>query len=967
MSLGLGRRVLCVASLSLVLLAAADESAPGPELPSGSIDIPAERHVLPNGLTLVVHEDHDAPVVGVTVWYRVGSKDEGPGQRGFAHLVEHLMFQGTQASPGDYFATLEEVGAIDVNATTDRDRTAFFQTVPKNALDLVLWLESDRMANLLSALDDERIERQVRVIANEKRHREGRPFGEIPPVLAGGSYPSGHPYSWATLDSMEDLHDATREAISAWYRTHYGAANATVVVAGDVKPQEVLETVETYFGFVRSGPPRKRDERWIAPRTAERRQSLEATGAARRLYKVWNVPERGSPAADLLEIAADVLGGGQGSRLHRRLVDTALAVEASSWFHPGQIGSQLILHATPRPGVPLARLEDALDRELAALAREGPSSRELFRVQSNRLGQLVRRSGSINGRDGKAAILAESEVYGDRLDAWEVSFRRGLNAAPHEVQEAIATWLTKGAYVLEVRPARQDHGRGPDRRLADRPEIGPPPAPELPVARSRTLANGLELMVVERPGSPSVDFKVVVDVGPGADPRPVPGLPDLLTRMLWAGSSGRDETAAANTLSLVGAEITTDSSPDAVEVSLSVLSQGAEEALELLAELILRPSFRADELESFKARSLARIRRERASPPDLAIRLMPGLLYGRSHRYGASFSGSGTLESVSSITRDDLVQAHRTWFRPSNTTLVAVGGVRLEQLLPRVEELFSEWSSADPSSAAEDVPEIDGPRPGVYVVDLPQAPQTAIMVGQLAPAKGSPLGASAEVVATVLAGTPGARLPRRLREEKGWSYGAYSIPVETRGSRPLLFYTQVQADATGTALVEVARELDAIVGERPITEEELARAKRTLTLSLPARWEKQPALAAALAQRVRLHLPRDYHRTYTGEIRALRLDEVRAASREILSPDELVWLVIGDRDVVESQIRPLDLGEIRHLGLDGALEEGTPERAGAADDRAPGRNRHPDETSVDDRTRAPDPSSGWQDKRRPRR
>lgn len=908
---------LLVVSLCLAASPAAAAATPQDEPRPAEIGIAAERHVLPNGLTLVVHEDHDAPAVAVCLWYHVGSKDEGPGQTGFAHLVEHLMFQGSQGSPGDYFGMLEELGAIDVNATADRDRTAFFQTVPANALDLVLWLEADRMASFPAVLDRERIDEQVRVIANEKRHQETRPFGSIPALLAQGSYPADHPYSRPTLGPLDDLSSASVEDVGAWYRAHYGAANATLVVAGDVEPDAIRRKVEKWFGGLPAGPTVRRHERWIAPAAEERRESSWGAWPATRVYKVWNVPERGTPAADHLAVAAEVLG----SRL-QRLVDEGLAVDADATFYPGEIGSQLIVHATARSGIDLARVEEALDHELETLAREGPSGRELLRIDGQRLGDLLRRIDSVGCGDGKGALLAESSVFGGGLDAWEVSLRRALDATPQRVQQAVAEWLSGRAYVLEAHPRPASVAAGPAAVPDGPPPVGPPLLPDIDV-RTRALANGLRLVVAERPGSPLTELRVVVELEPGGGTGAAAGLPDLLLHMLWLSTAERSDDENAAALLLLGAQAEVRSSLDALEISLSVPPGGAEEALALLAGLVRKPSYPTARLESFKHRVLARIRREESSPPDLAMRLMPVLLYGPGHPYAAPFSGSGTAASVSAISSHDLVRAHRAWFQPGRTTLVAVGDTRLERLLPHVERLFSDWQEG-PTPGGDEVAAARPAAPGIYLVDVPGAPQSTIMAGQSAPARTTPRGDAVEILSTVLAGTPGGRLPGVLRHEKGWAYGVYSILLEARGPRPLMLYSQVQTDATGPALAAMARELEAIVGPRPITATELTRAQRLLTFALPARLEKRDEVAEVLARQARLGLPDDDYRTSADRIGSLGIEEVRAAVRDVLRPEELIWLVIGDRAVVEPQLLGLGLGTLRHLAPDGSPIEPPP-------------------------------------------
>ena len=336
--------------LSVPMLATAQETDP---MPTALPDIPFEKFVLDNGLTLIVHEDHKAPIVAINVWYHVGSKNEKPGKTGFAHLFEHLMFNGSENFDDDYFQVLERVGATDLNGTTNPDRTNYFQNVPTNALDVALWMESDRMGHLLGAITQEKIDEQRGVVQNEKRQGENQPYGVTRQLLTENTYPKGHPYSWMTIGSMEDLNAASLEDVHEWFKTYYGAANAVVVVAGDIDPQTAKAKVEKYFGDIPSGPPVAKQEAWIAKRTGTHRTTVEDRVPQARIYRTWNIPPGGTAEADYLDLASDVLSAGKTSRLYKRLVYEdqiatnvfrlrLVARDRRPVFHPG--------HRSPRPG-----------------------------------------------------------------------------------------------------------------------------------------------------------------------------------------------------------------------------------------------------------------------------------------------------------------------------------------------------------------------------------------------------------------------------------------------------------------------------------------------------------------------------------------------------------------------------------------------------------------------------------------
>jgi len=340
--------------LSTLLLAAST----GLEEMVGEIDLPYQKFVLDNGLTLIVHEDHKVPIVAVNVWYHVGSKNENSGRSGFAHLFEHLMFNGSEHFDKDYFEALERVGATDLNGTTSNDRTNYFQNVPTSALDLVLWMESDRMGHMLGAITEEKLEEQRGVVQNEKRQGENRPYGMARQWIAKNTYPAGHPYSWTVIGSMEDLNSARMEDVHEWFRSYYGAANAVIAIAGDIDVQTVHRKVQEYFGNIPSGPPVARQKVWVAKMTGSKRQIMQDHVSQARIYKVWNVPEWGTADADYLRLAGNVLASGKTSRLYKRLVyDDQIATQVSVSVNSREIGSQVRIQATARRGIELAQLE----------------------------------------------------------------------------------------------------------------------------------------------------------------------------------------------------------------------------------------------------------------------------------------------------------------------------------------------------------------------------------------------------------------------------------------------------------------------------------------------------------------------------------------------------------------------------------------------------------------------------------
>ena len=367
------------------------------------LDIPYQKFVLANGLTVIVHEDHKAPIVAVNVWYHVGSKNETPGKTGFAHLFEHLMFGGSEHAKGRYIDAMERIGATALNGTTGEDRTNYFENVPTSALDYTLWMESDRMGHLLGSLDQRTLDLQRGVVQNEKRQDENGPYGIVEELITKNTYPAGHPYSWTVIGEMADLDAASMKDVRQWFKTYYGPSNVVLVLAGDIDAKTAREKVEKYFGDIPPGPPVARQRVWIAKMTGTHRQVAQDRVPQARLHKVWNIPQYGSADADYLKLVGDCLSWGKTSRLYKRLVyDDQIATSVSASASANEIGGQFYLTATASPGKDLAVVEKEADEELARFLKDGPTADELQRAKTRYEAVLIRGMERIGGFGGKA-------------------------------------------------------------------------------------------------------------------------------------------------------------------------------------------------------------------------------------------------------------------------------------------------------------------------------------------------------------------------------------------------------------------------------------------------------------------------------------------------------------------------------------------------------------------------------------
>ncbi len=902
--------LLCLPTLLLAASAGLEEMVE-------EIDLPYQKFVLDNGLTLIVHEDHKVPIVAVNVWYHVGSKNENSGRSGFAHLFEHLMFNGSEHFDKDYFEALERVGATDLNGTTSNDRTNYFQNVPTSALDLVLWMESDRMGHMLGAITEEKLEEQRGVVQNEKRQGENRPYGMARQWIAKNTYPAGHPYSWTVIGSMEDLNSARMEDVHEWFRSYYGAANAVIAIAGDIDVQTVHQKVQEYFGNIPSGPPVARQKVWVAKMTGSKRQIMQDHVPQARIYKVWNVPEWGTADADYLRLAGNVLASGKTSRLYKRLVyDDQIATQVSVSVNPREIGSQVRIQATARRGEELATLETAIDEELKRFFQEGATERELSRVKNQFVSRFIRGIERVGGFGGKSDILARNEVYGGRPDYYKTTLQRVLSAQPDDLTRAAHQWLSDGVYILEVHPFPDFKTTKSDVDRSQLPEPGSPPPTNFPEISRTTLPNGLKVLLSRRSSVPLLNLNLLVDAGYAADQHAIPGVASLAMDMLDEGTSTRSALEISEEMDHLGARLRTDSDLDLSSVSLSVLKSNLDSALEIYADVILNPAFTEQEFKRLQRQRLAQIQREKNNPRDMVLRVFPPLLYGRDHPYGNSFTGSGTEETVASLTQDDLIRFYKTWFKPNNATLVVVGDTTLPEIVSALSKHFQGWEAGP--VPAKNIPQVEQrSQSAVYLVHRPGAVQSMISAIQVAPPANNPDEIAIETMHHILGGTFTSRVNMNLREDKGWSYGARTLLLDARGPRPFMVRAPVQTDRTAESMVEIVKELRGIIGERPPTEEEFVKIRENRILRLPGSWETVSEVGDSIEDLIRFGLPDDYYENYPRKLRDLRLAEVSLAARRLISVDQLLWVVVGDLSRIEKEIRELNLGEIHHVDADG--------------------------------------------------
>ena len=885
------------------------------------VDIPYTVHTLENGLTLIVHEDHKAPIVAVNTWYHVGSKNEVRGRTGFAHLFEHLMFNGSENYDEDYFKATEKLGATTLNGTTNWDRTNYFQNVPKNALDSILWLESDRMGHLLGAITQEKLDEQRGVVQNEKRQGQNRPYGKAGEIQYKSIYPYTHPYSWSTIGSMDDLNAATLEDVHAWFKQYYGANNTVLVIAGDVDTQAVIKKVEFYFGDIEPGPPLTKHDSWVVKLTGLQKEISYDRVPQTMMLKSWNIEGSNTIDTTYLDMAAAVLSSGKNSRLYQRLVyNEQLVSSVNAYTSTGEIAGTWEVTAMINPGVDEAVVDEIIMEELNKFLKNGPTKKELERIKVQTISGFVRGIEKIGGFGGKSDILASNYTYTGNPGHYKTELEWIKNASRKDLQNTAKKWLSDGQYHLEVRAFPE---LAAVESKVDRSQMTPPGSPvnsRFDEFERASLSNGLQVIVANRQAVPVIQFQLSINAGYASDQFSKAGVAKLAMNMLDEGTESRDSLEINDELIMLGANVSAGSNLDTSVVSLSTLTTTVDASLDVFADVVLNPSFPEAELSRLKLQQLNGIKREQATPNAMVYRIFPKLIYGENHAYSNPLSGTGNEASVSSIEVDELKTFHNTWFKPNNATIIVVGDTSMQEVLPKLEARFGKWLAADVPTKNIDTVERNK-NMSIYLIDRPASPQSVLFAGHVATPKANPDEIATIAANDAIGGGFMSRINLNLREDKQWSYGARTGLASARGQRFFYITTGVQSDKTAESIQEVMKELRAYIGDSPVTEEELANSISNNTLSLPGRWETAGSVLGSLSQIVQYGLDDDYFDTFADDIRSLKTEEVARVSKKLIHPDSLVWVVVGDRKMIEPALNELGFGKVRVINSEGEIQE----------------------------------------------
>jgi len=888
------------------------------------VAIPHQSFRLDNGLTVIVHEDRKAPVVGVSMWYNVGSKDEPAGKTGFAHLFEHLMFNGSENLPGDYFKWLQQIGATDLNGTTSFDRTNYFQTVPSGAIERALFMESDRMGYLLGAVTKANLDNQRGVVQNEKRRSENNPGGLVFEQILKNLFPEGHPYSRTTIGSMADLDAASLTDVSNWFRDKYGPNNAVLVLAGDIDAARARPLVEKYFAAIPRGPVNNPAQAAIPTLAAPKSLVLKDRVAATTVSRYWAVPGLLDRQLVALDVGGSVLGGLASSRFDKVLVrDEQLAVSASANMIAQQRVGIFVVQATVKPGVDPALVEKRLDELVAQYIAEGPTEAEVQRAALNEVGGRIRGLEQVGGFGGKAVTLAEGQTFAGDSDFYKKTLANYASVTPAEVQAAMRQWLTRPALSVRLEPGERPPyieakftpdgkvpasttaaPRGPERAV---PAVGQLATLDFPDITHTRLANGIAVDYAQRSAVPVTQLALSFNAGDAADTATTRGLQGLTLGMLEEGTATLDAQAFSEAKERLGVEIDASSSLDRSTVTMSALSANLAPSLALVGEMVKAPAFAPAALTRVRTQALTGIAQLQKDPNGIAARALPALLYGADHPYAALRGGDAA--ALTAATREDLVGFKDRWIRPDNLKIFVVSDRPLAELLPLLNAQFGTWQAptvAKGVKAFGAVP-LRPAKSRIVLIDRPGSPQSVISGGQLTPLdpKSDILEASSGNF--VLGGDFLSRINMDLRETRGWSYGVNGNFGIREHSVPYIVSAPVQSDRTADSIAALDAQFGSFLGAKGITAEELQRATTNSINGLPGRFETSGAVLSAMMSNDLLGRPDNYFETVAEKYRGQTVAGVDRAIRGALTPRGFVWVVVGDAARVRPQLAKLGL------------------------------------------------------------
>ncbi|MBU6413523.1 MAG: insulinase family protein [Planctomycetes bacterium] len=887
--------------LPIALLAAAFATTPATLAQS----VPVEKYTLPNGMTVILHEDHALPVATINIWYRVGSQDEPPGRSGFAHLFEHLMFMGTSRVPGSNFDTIMETGGGANNASTDLFRTNYYSWGPSSLLPTLLWLDADRLEDMGLNMTQDKLDKQRDVVRNELRQVvENRPYGKAEEAIWHLMFPPSHPYYTGVIGTHEDLEAANVTNVKDFFANFYVPSNASLVVAGDFKSAEIKPLIEKLFGTLPPGQPVSR--KYTTPKETiplrldgvKRFTAIDAVQLPKVQY-IYHSPRAFQNGDAEMKLTAAILAGGKSSRLYTRLVVTeSLAAEVSAAQQSYPLASLFTIDVLARPEANLERVEQIIDEEIAAYQKSGPTPAELTReVASIERAMLS----SMQTIERKADALNEYEFYLGQPDSFKTDLDRYRNAKPGAIQQwARQTLNANSRGIIRVLPEEPTRPTSPrDELTKQRPALSTTPL-SLPQVQEFALSSGQKVYLLSRPGAGLVNVTFLSSLGGGADPAGKEGLLSLTSSMLEEGNASMDAAAFETAIQSLGGSFGTSSSEESLSLSLSILKRNLSEGVKLFSSVITSPRLESADFDRVRSLALDGIRQADDNPAALASKVSSAFFYGSDHPYGSPSRGSES--TVSSLTITDVQSMLHTMINPAHSVLIVAGDATADEIKPILESNLGSLKSVTGFAPRAVTAAQPGSALRVYLVNKTGATQTQIRF--IAPGTGftDPARGNLDALNTIIGGSFTSRLNNNLRETHGYTYGARSSFTMHPTIGSFTAGASVQAAVTGAALKEFFNEFTRLT-KGDITADEATKARETVRNDTVKSMASLDGLSGLIAERLSAKLPISSIATDLESVAKAQATDLNTLATSRINMKQGVLVLVGDKATILSQIK----------------------------------------------------------------
>jgi zinc protease len=893
--------------------------------------IPIEKYSLANGLTVVLHEDHSDPIAAVAIYYHVGSSRETAGKTGFAHLFEHMMFQKSENVGEDqFFKNLQGAGG-QLNGSTSQDRTNYYEVVPKNALEMALWMESDRMGYLENTVTKKALANQQNVVQNEKRQSvDNAPYGFNQGLILKNLYPKGHPYSWTVIGEMQDLTNATVEDVKAFHRKFYSPNNAFLVITGDINKDEVKAMVEKYFGEIPAGE--KIEKRAAQPAVLSSTVKLyheDNFARAPQLTMVFPSVEMFSKDSYALDYLANLLANSKKAPLYTVLVkDKKLTSRVMARSGAQEIAGSFIISVTANPGVNLSDVEKAIFEGFDKFEKDGFSEEDLTRIKAGNETGFYR---GFSSDQSKAFTLAEYTMFTGDPEFYKKDLANTQAVTMADVKAAFkkyikgknfveTSFVPKGQVNLAVegsvnagiveedvtKAAEVQAGEIPEEALVktpskiDRsvmPPVGPDPEVTIPTPWSGSLSNGMKITGIKQSELPMVQYSIVIDGGHMLDNIDKAGVANLVATMMNEGTKNKTPEQLEDAIGLLGASIRISSENEDISIDVSALSKNFEKTLTLVEEILLEPRWDEEQFALAKSRIINTLKRNAASPSYLASNTLNKLIFGENI---LAVEATGTEASVSAITIDDLKEYYNKYFSPSVAKFLVVGDVDQIKVETALAGLNTKWQPKQVT-----IPEIKVPGPParstIYFVDVPGAKQSVISIGAPSIPRTDPDFYPATVANYKLGGSFNGVFNLILREEKGFTYGARSSFSGAKNYGSFVATSMVRTNSTFESVFIFKTEMEKY--RKSIPQEYIDFTKSSLLKGNALRFETAGILLGMLNTMTSYNLPADYVKQEEAFVKGLTVEKELELAKKYIDPSKMYYVVVGD---AKTQLKPLE-------------------------------------------------------------